>query len=1200
MQQPNTDTCETCSLEGPIPLVLMFHYRSQGAVIKGKVGQVTVSVFLDTGAEINLVNNDILKTLPPEAITWLSDPLPQLKGIGGPNLALTGKVRMVLQLGSHDIGFDAYVTSGANIPGHLLLGYATMKANEIYCVPHEEVVVCKQHIIPLIKPKTQSMHSRPEGMAANRHSPQLPTDQDGALSVSSQENTYYFHELCDAKLTQTVHLQPNALVRAKLQLDLTWFHRHGLNPADPLFQICCLAEPSTVRTRGIKLDCSLHRSTDGSVFVYLASDLPYHHSLRRGTKLVAFTVLKGAIQDSELNDFRVSVVHDHHHSSNTLSSTSDEVPPVSPEPVVSQLTELPQITQIDVEMIGSVKYTKAVPTLLKLLNQYRSAVALKDEPLGQTQLVRHHITLQPGISPIYVPAYRLPHSQRGLIEDCIDDMLAQNVIQPSISPWNSPLLLVPKPDGTWRPCVDYRKLNSVSVPDRFPLPVLGDLLRSLGQNKVFTTLDLISGFWQIPLDEESRPLTAFSTPTGHWEYLVMPFGLQGSPLTFSRLMSNLFRSIVGTEILVYLDDIIIMSPDISTHLIRLEHVLAKLSDANLKIKLSKCKFLQSRIKYLGHIVDERGISVDEQKTESIMNYPVPRTIAELRSFLGLAGFYRSFVQGFSKVAAPLTSLLKKDVPFLWEETQQTAFDMLKSNLVNAPILRFPDYAKPFTVATDASYSGLGAVLLQDYMGKQHPVAYASRTLTNAERNYSVTELEGLAVVWSLKHFRDFIYGYPVTVATDHRPLVGLFTNKTPTGKFARWYLTVQEFKPLFKFVPGKYNVLADALSRNVALATMYPTMDVQKVQQEQRNDPVWSQVISYLQGNVQNFAVKLTVPVRELFLRDGILYRRATLGVPARSVSQLVVPTALVPDILVLIHNTPQVGHPGKDHTLKQARLHYFWPRMAKEIADYIDRCSVCNANKGVTEAPQPILQYPTSTQPWERVSMDVLSGLATTPRNNKNLLVIIDAFTRYCELVPIPDKSAPTIALAFKQRVLDRHNTPKVLITDNGTEFCNALMNELCRLYKIQKCTISTYHPASNGLAERLNRKILNTLRSNVNFDHDNWDDCMMDVQSAINCSYHQSIGDTPHFALYGYDKRFPYELWSEVRRRSYSTDDPIGDNFRQSQLIHQRIAAELQKASDSFTAERNKTAKPVDNIIGKLVMVKIQVRNKTDALLF
>ena len=1160
--------------------VLTVNGQASGPICQGLVNSTPVSVMLDTGAGVNLIHADVVKTLV-NVVKNRFVSLPRVAGVAGHNVNITESVTITLELLGLPLKIDFYVAEGMTFPADLLLGYGALARYQIVVFPHLnrfKVNNTEGHLLPVSQSINACRYSSVFSQFPDAQDIDKTTCDHGQIMDDNGLTTE--KDFCKAKLTQYVQFLPQQLTLTNLTLD-RW--NKGV--------LFCLTEPSTVKVSGLTIDCSLHQPIDGQIQLFAFNNTNQPIKLRKGTKLVDCSVLEGFLDVQTLPEFKLHLVDEVFAQTNSACVVQEN----------SAVTEACPSTVIEPNMVNPVEFTKALPKLLTLLNRYRSAIALSEEPLGRTYLITHHINLKPGVHPLYIPAYRLPHSQRATVDKAVQEMLEQGVIEESTSPWNSPLLLVPKQDGTWRPCIDFRQLNKVTVPDRFPIPVLSDLLRSLGRNKVFSTLDLLSGFWQVPLDSESRPLTAFTTPTGHYEFVCMPFGLHSSPITFSRLMNAVFRSIIGTEILVYLDDIVVMSPDVASHLERLEHVLIKLQGANLKLKLAKCRFLQSRINYLGHTVDERGVSVNDSKTRSINEYPTPKSIDDVRVFLGMSGFYRAFVEKYSCIAAPLNHLLKKDVPFVWKDEQENAFQTLKSRLVSAPILCFPDFLKPFTVATDASYTGLGAVLLQERLGKLHPIAYASRSLKKAEKNYGVTELEGLAVVWALNHFREFILGYEVTICTDHRPLVGLFGNKNLTGKFARWLLTIQEFNPIFKYVPGKQNYIADALSRNVcSVTTTFPSVDLEELKAAQRDDPLCSSLISVLTHETSNLIVKPPVPLREFIMHDDLLCRVTTLGTPPRSVSQIVIPRAMVQNILELVHNTPQLAHPGKERCIKQARLKYFWPKMAKDIALHVDQCSVCNAHKGSSLPHQPVLQYPKPSQPWERVSMDILGGLTTTEKSNRYLLVIIDTFTRYCELVPVPNKSAVVVALAFKCRILDRYGCPKYLVTDNGGEFNNALLIELCKIYHIGKCNILPHHPASNGLAERLNQKIISSLTTNINFRNTNWDDCMSDVQISLNSAYHKSIGDSPHFALFGFDLVLPQDIFDEVRRSRLTDDDVIGDKFRQTQLIHQRISSELQRSTDVFVDHANRTTRsplrPGD-FVGKLVMFKnFRRTSKTD----
>ena len=407
--------------------------------------------------------------------------------------------------------------------------------------------------------------------------------------------------------------------------------------------------------------------------------------------------------------------------------------------------------------------------LSSVLEKYSDIFAQSDSDLGHTTILEHGIDTQ-GHAPIYQRPYRIPEAQRKVVDAHVKDMADRGVIRPSKSPWSSPIVLVGKKDGSTRFCVDYRKLNSVTRKDVYPLPRIDETLDTLGGAQYFTTLDLASGYWQLPLKEEDMHKTAFTTPgtaNSLWEFTVMPFGLCGAPAPFQRLMEILLAGLTWESCLVYLDDIIVFSRTFEEHLGRLDSVLSRIRNGGLKLKVKKCTFCAPQVKYLGHVVSKEGLRPDEDKVSAVLKFPVPQDLTQLRSFLGLIGYYRRFIQDFSTHAEPLYRLSKKNIPFVWGNEQEKAFSSMKKALTSSPVLQFPDFSLPFFVQTDASDKGFGAVLGQMRNGSEVVVAYASKAIGATQINWSTIEKEAFAIVWAVKYFRHYLYGRSFTIYTDH-------------------------------------------------------------------------------------------------------------------------------------------------------------------------------------------------------------------------------------------------------------------------------------------------------------------------------------------------------------------------------------------------------------------------------------------------
>lgn len=471
--------------------------------------------------------------------------------------------------------------------------------------------------------------------------------------------------------------------------------------------------------------------------------------------------------------------------------------------------------------------------ILKLIKEYSDIFHNENQPLSFTSEIKHHIHTTDEV-PVFTKSYRYPEIHRAEVKKQIQEMLSQNIIQPSHSPWSSPIWVVPKKLDSvgkrkWRIVIDYRKLNDKTIGDRYPLPNITDLLDKLGRCQYFSTLDLASGFHQIPLAKKDIPKTAFNTENGHFEFLRMPFGLKNAPATFQRIMENILRGIQNEKCLIYLDDIIIFSTSLQEHISRLREVFNRLRKANFKVQLNKSEFLRKEVAYLGHIVTPDGVKPNPDKIQAIKNFPLPKTEKQIKGFLGLLGYYRKFIKDFAKLTKPLTKCLKKENKINIDDPEYlSCFNMCKNLLINEPILQYPDFSQPFVITTDASNYAIGAILSQGKIGNDLPISYASRTLNSSETKYSTTEKELLAVVWAVKYFRPYIFGRKFKIVTDHKPLQWLFSIKEHTNsKLARWRLRLEEYDYEIIYKKGISNKNADALSRI--------ELNVNKIQKQESN-----------------------------------------------------------------------------------------------------------------------------------------------------------------------------------------------------------------------------------------------------------------------------------------------------------------------------------------------------------------------------
>jgi hypothetical protein len=716
-------------------------------------------------------------------------------------------------------------------------------------------------------------------------------------------------------------------------------------------------------------------------------------------------------------------------------------------------------------------------------------------------------------------------------------MLKDEIIQPSQSAWNFPILVVPKKlDASgkrkWRICVDFRKLNDVTVGDSFPIPNIQDILDRLGRARYFSALDCASGYYQVPVAEEDRVKTAFSTATSHFEFLKMLFGLKSAPSTFQRLMNRVFLGLIGTRCFVYLDDIVLFAETLQEHNERLREVFERLRQFNLKIEPDKCEFLKTEISYLGHIVTGEGVRPDPNKVRAIKDFPIPKNATDVKSFLGLAGYYRKFIPQFSKIAKPLNDLLKKNHLWSWEQEQRDSFRSLQTALTQEPVLQYPDFTKPFVLTCDASGYAIGAILSQGKIGHDKPISFASRTLNKAEQNYSTIEKELTAIVWACRHFRPYLLGRTFTIVTDHKPLTWMFSVKDPSSRLLRWRLLLEEFDYTIEYKAGSKNVNADALSRNpVVLTTMITSKEKQhKIVQE--------------------------------------------------------------------MHECPIGGHQGVQRTYDRLKLYVTWPGMYRDVEDYVTNCKICQQNKfTVPYYKAPFQETDTQLHPWDKIYLDIVGPMPMSGEGHKYILTCQDNLSKYLVAVPMFSQTAEEVALNFMRYVILQYGIPSSIVTDQGTQFMGDIFKRLCKLLKVHKLNTSAYHPESNGALERAHKTIIEYVRCFSDPKNNDWNYFLQFACFVYNTSPHTMTKYTPYEILFGRKANIPGHL-QQAPAPVYNYDDLLHDIKRKLQECHEIARTNLKQTKQHRVAQQLSKVNAPNLIVGDKVLLKNEKASKLDPL--
>ena len=878
---------------------------------------------------------------------------------------------------------------------------------------------------------------------------------------------------------------------------------------------------------------------------------------------------------------------------------------------------IPEYIQKLVDGVDQSIPENACVALQSILLKHADVFSENENDLGKTDIIMHHIDTGDA-RPVRQPLRRFPPAHVEAISNHVDNMLTQGTIEPASSPWASNVVLVKKKDGSYRCCIDYRQLNSVTKKDVYPLPRVNDCLDAMATATLFSTFDLRSSYHQVQVAPQDRDKTTFICPRGMYRYRAMPFGLCNAGSTFQRLMDVVMSGLHLDVCLVYLDDIILFSRTVDEHLERLVRLLGRLRSAGLKLKPEKCSLMQKSVSFLGHVVSGEGIATDPKKIETVTEWPVPASVKDVRSFLGLTGYYRRFVKGYASIAAPLHALTKKGQVFEWNEETQKAFETLREALTTPPILSMPVDTGEFVLDTDASDQTIGAVLSQIQDGTEKVIAYASRSLDKRETNYCITRKELLAIIYALKYFKQYLMGRHFKIRTDHAPLTWLRHTPDPIGQQARWLEIMEEFDFQVEHRPGIKHGNADAVSRrpcHVKSCFCRQGGEVEDEQQSRATVPVsdrnidravFSQAVSAsstADGDIS--AVECwsleglraaqekdcdTLCIMELLKQspekppwdavalksndvrvlwnmwprlriwNGILQRRFETPDGLTVKWQVVLPKKMRADFLTVIHGGMTGGHLARKRTAASIQARAYWPTWSTDLDAFLKKCEPCARYYRGSAPRKAMLCTPPVGEPWIRVSVDITGPHPRSSKSNQYILTLVDHFSKWAEAIPLRNHTATTVARALVTHVFSKFGAPLQLLTDRGPEFESELFQELMKWMEIDKLRTTAYRPSCNGVVERFHRTLNSMLGKAVGESQRDWDERLPLVLAAYRATPHESTGLSPNKLFLGHEVRMPIDLAMGI-----PPDDSPGSVSAQDYLTKLR-----QDASEAYQLAR------------------------------
>ena len=976
--------------------------------------------------------------------------------------------------------------------------------------------------------------------------------------------------------------------------------------------------------------------------------------LKKGTAIGVYEVITDAHEITPISSFTpdVEVVESANAS---ITSSRDKVDDLKASPEKESESDCPCHQDNSEEYAGDIPTDECIPMRLgeghvnvsitlneknkeelwKVLQRFKGRFAFDPLKIGKTDMIVHEIRTG-NAKPVRRGPYKCSILEREIIKRQVDEFIKMGILSKSKSPWGAGVVLVRKPDESYRFCCDWRPLNSVTEFDSYPMLDVNTAMSAMRGVTRISSFDLNKAYHQVEIRPEDRPKTTVVTMDGSYQWNRMGMGMLNAAATLQRLSDIALSGLHFNMVICYSDDGRIFSfGDFNDHLEKIITVFGRLEKANLTMKPEKCSFGMTRTKYLGHVIDAVGISPDPEKIRQIKERPQPKSVPDIRSFLGLAGYYRSFVPNFSIIAKPLSDMTRKGKRFEWGNEQERAYDELRNSLSRRPVLAHFNPQLSTELRCDASDSAIAAILVQKHRPGWRMVGCTARNLSDTERKYPIGEREMLAIVFGLQKFRCYLFGIEFVVVTDHANHANMMTRLNPSDRVARWLLHCMDFKFKVVYRPGNRNRDADDLSRNASdkpvhfeptdmlamyadvkstsyaavdenanpvdellkWTESYPPLDVKR---DQRKDKFCANIFNYLE-NLHVLSNKTKKRLSRFAILRGVLYREVKNRMGNKF--NLVVPKSMLKDLMYTLHDDPLSGHASFRKTFDRVKVRYWWPQMYKFVEKYCKSCLDCQMKGSRTQLTPGLLKPIPVRGPWRRVGVDAVGPFKETPNGNKYLLTATDYLTKYAEVKAVPNLSKEVTAQFILDDIICRHGAVEEILSDQGRNFMSDVVQQLMKLVGTRGVKTTTYEPQTNGLDEKFNGTLCKMISKYVDATHRDWDKYLSLLRLAYNTQVQSSTKVTPSMAIYGREIRLPVEVSAGEPVAVFDDiTEHVADLRHNMPIIWDIVKSNIEIAQERQKEQYDKHHREVVYNPGDLVYVKSPARKKglTDKFLY